>query len=136
MSGPDGGGRRITRRRLIAGGGALVGLAVAGSYGRFALGDDFEQHVANVIGAPPEVTTPLLEGMRTRLGSLDYETRATAFLAATTFPGRSIIPAGTRARAIDPFVENLIGGSAGNITYLGLRPPLSAFECAGLVVEQ
>ncbi len=136
MSAAPGTGRRYTRRRLLAGGGAVGGLVVAGSYGRFALGNDFEQHVADVIGAPLEVTVPLLEAMRRRLGDLGYETRASAFLTLTTFPGRVVVPARIRARGIDPFLENLIGGSAGNIAYLGLRPPTSAFECAGLVVPQ
>ena len=136
MSAAPGGGGRFTRRRLLVGGGALLGVIVAGGYGRYALGDDFERHVAGMIGAPLDVTTPLLEGMRTRLGDLDYETRASAFLAVTTFPGRVVLPAGARRRAVDPFLENLIGLSAANITYLGLRPPTSAFECAGLVVPQ
>lgn len=133
MSGGDGGGPRITRRRALVGGGALLGLVLAGGYGRLALGDEFERHVADAIGAPMDVTQALLEGMRERLGGLEYESRASAFASATTFPGE-LMPAGLRRRAIDPFIENLIGGSAGNLTYLGIRAPTGASACAGLVV--
>lgn len=131
-----GGGRRYTRRRVLAGGAVIGGAVIAGGYGRFALGDQFEHHVADLLGAPVEVVTPLLTAARERIGSVAYEARASAFLAATTFPGRQLLPSWVRRGAVDALIENILSPSSGNLTYLGIRQPIATFDCTGLVVPR
>jgi|SRR5215217_3776120 len=124
----------ITRRGLlIAGAGA--GVAGVAYWGRFALGDTFEDHVAATLGLDERVTRELLQTMRDELG-LEYDARAAAFLAATTVPSRWVMLGGARREALESFVGPLFGLQQGYVTgfvYGGLRDAGSFRGCNGLV---
>lgn len=125
---------RITRRRLlIAGAGA--GAAGLAYWGRFSLGDTFEDHVAETLGLDERVTRELLATMRDEHG-LDYDARAAAFVAATTAPTRWLMPGAARQEALESFVGPLFGLQQGYVTpfvYAGLRDSGSFRGCNGLV---
>src|SRR5215210_1978536 len=105
---------RFTRRRLLAAGlVGVTGLAGAG-YGRFALGDEFEEHVADVLGVSLDMARDLLGRARRDVGDVEYGVRATAFLTATTNPGRALAPAGARESAVHGLLRPMLEGSAGN----------------------
>ena len=124
----------ITRRALlIAGAGA--GVAGLAYWGRFALGDTFESHVAGTLGLDEQVTRELLETMRKEMG-LEYDARAASFVAATTAPTRWIMPAAARREALESFIGPLFGLQQGYVTpfvYGGLRESGSFRGCNGLV---
>jgi hypothetical protein len=126
--------RGMTRRGLlIAGAGA--GVAGLAYWGRFALGDTFEAHVAETLGLEEQVTRELLETMREELG-LEYDARAASFVAATTAPTRWVMPGGARREALESFVGQLFGLQQGYVTpfvYGGLRESGSFRGCNGLV---
>lgn len=123
----------ITRRRFLAGGAAAAGLLVAGGYGRFVFGDEFEEHVAGVLGIPVDAAERLVRGARDRLGGVEYELRASAFLSVTTFPGRLLAPRSLRRKAVRPFLEHLLDRSIENMIYLGLQKPTDSDACTGLL---
>lgn len=106
---------RISRRQLLVGVGAL-GLGGAGLYGRYALGDTFESHVADLIGLNTRVTGELLAGVREEQGTPDYDVRAAALLAATTFPGRLAMPREARREAVESFLGPLVDLDEGLLT--------------------
>jgi hypothetical protein len=123
----------LTRRRAIAAGAAGVAALGTGWYARFGLGDEFEEHVAGVMGIDTARATMLLERTRERLGDTEYDLRAAAFLAATTFPG-DLLPAGAgRARAVQQLVGKMLERRADVMLYLGEldRPPDD--DCQGLL---
>jgi hypothetical protein len=124
---------QITRRQLLAAGGAAAGAAVVGVSGSYILGDGFEEHVADVLGIEPDLARALLDGMRETTGGLDFEARATAFVGATTFPGSEVLPSGVRRRAIAGLVDPMIDDQGKNVAYLGFVPPdrINA-PCTGL----
>src|SRR3954447_7439201 len=125
---------RLTRRRLLAAG--LVGVvgATGAAYGRFALGDEFEEHVADVLGVSLDMARGLLARARDDVGDVDYDVRAAAFLFATTNPGRALAPRGARESAVHGLLRPMLEGSAGNIAYMGLRQKAPRrLACAGLV---
>lgn len=125
--------RRLTRRQAL-GAGAAGAAALGGvHYGRFALGGEFEDHVAARLGLDRERATLMLERARERLGGAEYDARAAAFLAATTFPG-SVVPAdGARRRAVAGLVGPMLEQRVDGLVYLGQveRPP--AGRCQGLL---
>lgn len=112
---------------------AGAGVIAAAGYGRFAAAEEFEQHVAELLGAPLEVATSLTQRARERLGDPGYDFRASAFLTATTFPGDTFLPKAVRERAIEPFVLALINDSIENLIYLGVQPPVEGTTCVGLL---
>lgn len=126
---------RLTRRQAFGGGAvAIVGVAGVG-YGRYALGDEFEQHVASTLGIPLERARPMIETARRGLeGRGEYERVAAAFVAATTFPGRQLLPRGTREHAIRVFLYEAMPHSASNLLYLGyIEGDLADLRCRGLI---
>lgn len=123
---------RVTRRRVVIGGAVGVGVLVGAGYGRFAVGDEFEEHVAGVLGVSTAAATTLLAGARARLGDEDYRIHAASFLAATTFPGEQTLPADVRERAIERFVGNLVATQIDQLVGLGLQTRLSG-PCRGLL---
>ena len=104
----------FTRRRVLGLGIAAVGV---GYFGRFAVGGTFEQHVADVLGLERPAADRLLELLRAELGA-DYDVRAAAFMAATTAPGRWVVPSGLRREALQAFVGPLFGVEQGSVTAL------------------
>ena len=92
---------------MLAGGAA----ASAGGYalwGRYAVGDTFEQHVAGQLGLPVRVTSELLDTMRADLGDVDYDARASAFMLATTSPSGDVMPHKARREAVEAFIGPLM----------------------------
>jgi hypothetical protein len=123
----------ITRRRLVAGAGALAVGGIGAVYGRYAFGDEFEEHVASTLGVPLETARTLLETARGRLGG-EYEPAASAFLACTTFPGRQLLPRGTREHAIRIFLNEAMPASTQNLMYVGLiEGGVADIRCRGLI---
>lgn len=123
---------RVTRRQLIGGTAVAGGVLVAGGYGRFALGDEFEEHVASVLGTSVEVARRLTATARERLGDFDYRVKAAQFLAVTTFPGNELSELAGRSKGIREFVVHMIGDSVENLMYLGLQEPVDSLACTGL----
>jgi hypothetical protein len=123
----------LTRRRLLGGGAVIVAAAAVGGYGRYALGDEMEGHVAGVLGVSEDVASHLLARARGRLSSVEYDARAAAFVAATTFPGAELMPTDVRERAVRGLLREAIASSSENIVYLGLQRDLSSGACTGLV---
>jgi hypothetical protein len=126
-------GARIRRRTLLAGAVAVGGPLLFASYGRFAVGAEFEKHVADVLGIELDTAERLIQYARDTLDSVEYDVRASAFLAATTFPGADLIPRKQRERAIQPFLEHIMDRPVDNMIYLGLQKPSTGDACAGLL---
>ena len=82
----------FTRRQLVGGGAIVASAGVLAGYGHFALGDDFEEHVAGVLGISTPLAKRLVEGSRHRLPDVEYRARAAAFtiaLASAVFIGNT-----------------------------------------------
>jgi hypothetical protein len=126
---------RLTRRQALGGGAAAVVGVIGVGYGRFAVGDNFEEHVASTLGIPIDRARTLIDTARRGLtGTGDYEAVASAFVAATTFPGRQLLPRGTREHAIEIFLNEAMPHSASNLLYLGyVDGELEDLRCRGLV---
>jgi len=127
------GDRRISRRKLLAGGAGGVVLVAGVNYGRFALGDEFEEHVAGVLGTSTAVATQLTAAARERLGGFEYDQVATRFLAVTTFPGSELAPGSIRDKAIRRLLTAMIAESTENLMYVGARAPTDSLACSGLL---
>lgn len=127
-----GGARLVTRRRLVVGGAAGAGVLVAAGYGRYAVGDELEEHLAGVLGIPAGSAGHLLSRARGRLGEVDYRIHAAAFVAATTAPGETALPDGMRRRAVERFVGNLVADQQDALVALGLQAP-GLGSCRGLL---
>jgi hypothetical protein len=106
--------------------------AVSGRYARYGFGDEFEDHVASVLGISRNAARSLLKSARRRLGKGDYDIRAAAFLAATTFPGAEAVPERSRRDAIESLVIQMVETSEENLVALGLRGQVSG-TCDGLL---
>ncbi len=131
MSEPDKGG--ITRRQVVAGGAAGTAVLAGAGYGRFAIGDEFEEHLAAVLGTSTAVATELTRAARRRLGDGEYDMMAAELLAVTTFPGDQVAPRRLRNRAVRRLLPSMISESHENLMYLGLREPTDSAACAGLL---
>ena len=108
----------LSRRQLFLAGGAGIAAAGAGWWGRFAFGDTFESHVADVLGIERRVAEELLTSLRERVDN--YDVRAAGFLFATTSPSRDVMPASAREEAIEAFIGPLVGMEWALITPLAL----------------
>lgn len=108
---------RLTRRHALLAG---AGLAVAGTgwWGRYALGDTFENHVARTLGVDARIGAELVASLRERID--DYEARAAGFLLATTSPSRDVTPRSVREEAIEAFIGPLVGMESQLITPLAI----------------
>lgn len=127
-------GRRLTRRHLLAAGGVLAGTASLGLWGRHALGNEFERHVAAQLGLDLELVSGLLARMRAELD--DYHVRAAAFLVATQGPLDDVVPYELRRKAIDSFLGPMLGLSRGLVVplaFAGLRDSPDYVPCSVLV---
>jgi hypothetical protein len=124
---------RISRRTLLVGAVAVGGPWFFAVFGRYAVGAEFEKHVADVLGLRQDAADWLIDRARSRLDALDYDARAAAFLAATTFPGNALLSRARREDAIQPFLEHLIDIPVDNMVYLGMREPVASTACAGLI---
>jgi hypothetical protein len=105
---------RVTRRQALIGGAGIVVAGSMASVGRYALGDEFEEHVADLLGLELPVTRELLQTMKDELG--DYEMRASGFVVATTSPWQDLAPEGARREAVESFIGPLIDISQGFVT--------------------
>lgn len=117
----------------MAGGAAGAAVVAGAGYGRFAVGDEFEEKVAEVLGVPTDVARTLAQAARERMGSPDYELAAAEFVAVTTFPTGQVAPQRALKRVTYRLLSNMIADSSENLTYLGLRAPSSGGACAGLL---
>jgi lipopolysaccharide exporter len=134
-SGPmaEAGKKGITRRRLLAGGAAGTAVVVGGGYGHYALGDEFESHVASVLGTTTAVAKVLTGAARARMSGSEYDRMAAEFLFVTTFPGSIVAPHKLRNRAVRRLLPSMLDESRRNLMYLGLEPPSDASACIGLL---
>ena len=123
---------RLTRRQLIGGGALVAVCAAAGGY-RVALGQEFDAHVADVLGLPRATAATLIATAQRRTGTLQWELRRDAFVTATTPPGRWVLPAGQRKRAVHAIVDQLIQTPGEGLACIGLRAAAPDRPCAGLV---
>jgi hypothetical protein len=123
----------FTRRQFLGGGAIVASAGVLAGYGHFALGDEFEEHVAGVLGISTPLAKRLLEVSRQRLPDVDYRARAAAFTIATTLPVSLLGIHPLRERAVGGFVRTLIDSSTDNLRYLGLQKNLDSEACDGLV---
>jgi hypothetical protein len=97
------------------------------------VGDEFEEHVASVIGLDVGRAAALLQRARERVGDAEYDLRAAAFLAATTFPGELIPARAGRRRAVQQLVGKMIERPADVQVYLGIRKRHPDGPCQGLL---
>ena len=126
--------KRLTRRGLF-GAGAVTAVG-AGFYGRFAVGDEFEEHVAGVLGVSLEQASHLAANARAGLGDPKYELVASSFLFATTEPGKSLAPRGARRRAVHVFLSEAVPGPQAHLMLLGLASGrVENSACTGLLRE-
>lgn len=125
--------RRLTRRQALGAGAGGVAAVGGLYYGRFALGGEFEDHVANTIGVDRELATRMLERARERLGATEYDARAAAFLAATTFPGTLVPADGARRRAVEGLVGPMLQQRIDGLVYLGQVDQPPDGPCQGLL---
>jgi hypothetical protein len=107
--------RKLTRREVLLTGGALT-VAGGANWGPYALGDRFESHLAGLLGLPVTATTELLVALRSSLGGPEYDARAAAFVAATTFPGAQLMPTALRREAVEGLVGPLMMLQKGLLT--------------------
>jgi hypothetical protein len=125
--------RRLTRRQALVSA-AVIGVGFVG-WGRFAVGGEFEDHVAEVLGIDGALARQLLERLRNDRG-VDYDARASAFLLATTEPSRWVLPSGVRRQAIKSFVVPLLEVAdqpSFSLAYTGLRETSVFTPCRVLV---
>lgn len=125
---------RLTRRAVLGGGLAAATAASFGVWGRFALGEEFEQHVASRLGLDLDLTKRLLMRMREERG--DYDLRAAAFLVATQDPAALVLPRGLRQEAVEGFLGPMFGLSRRIVVplaYAGLRDSAEYVPCEVLV---
>jgi hypothetical protein len=125
-------GPRLTRRQLAAGGALLAACAAAGGY-RVAIGQEFDDHVADVLGMPLATASALISAAESRVGALEWELRRAAFVVATTPPGRWLLPAAQRRSAIHSVIDQLLQTPGEALASIGLRKPAPGLPCAGLL---
>jgi hypothetical protein len=108
--------------------------AVAGGY-RVALGQEFDEHVAKVLGLPRATAATLIDAAKKRTDTLEWELRRDAFVTATTAPGRWLVPAAQRRLAIRAVTNRLIHTPGDVLAYIGLQSPAPGRPCAGLIPQ-
>jgi len=108
---------KLTRRGVLLTGAGVV-AAGAGWWGRYALGDTFEDHVARTLGLSDRLGAELVASLRERVE--DYDARAAGFLMATTSPSQDVMPRSVREEALEAFIGPLVGMEAGLITPLAI----------------
>jgi hypothetical protein len=107
---------------------------VGGVYGRYAFGDEFEEHLAGVLGVPVATASAMSKAARAGSGGADWDLHCSAFVAATTWPGRWALPQSVREQAIRSLVDRLFATTGDGLSYVGLRKFPSGRACAGLVL--
>lgn len=127
------GRRRMRRRTFVALGAGAAGVAVAAPYAVLAVGDEFEQLVADRLGIEPELAKQLLQRAREEYGATEYDARAAAFALAVRDPVALVMPEEARRKAIDGLLEPMLSPPAANLAYAvtGSDPGVPA--CSGLV---
>lgn len=123
----------MTRRRLLALGGASVAAAAAAPYLVLAPGREFEEFVADALGMRVEQCVTLLEKVRAEYGSPEYEARAAAFAVALRDPGAFLAPDGFRSSAIQAFLDPMFETPAATLAFVTEGRDPGAEECGGLV---
>jgi hypothetical protein len=123
----------LSRRKLLALGGATVLAAAAAPYVVLAPGDEFEEFVANAIGMDLEQTVTLLESVRNEYGTPEYEARAAAFALALRDPAAAIAPDGSRRSAIRAFLDPMFETPAAALAFATKRDNPDAEQCGGLI---
>jgi len=108
---------RLSRRNVLLAGAGVV-AAGTGWWGRYALGDTFENHVARTLGVDARLGAELVASLRERHD--DYDARAAGFLFATTSPSKELTPRSVREEAVEAFIGPLVGMEFGLITPLAL----------------
>jgi hypothetical protein len=123
----------LTRRRLLGVGAVVLGAAAVAPYVPLALGSEFEQLVASTLGIDEELASQLLEAVRDRYGSVEYEARAAAFSLAVRAPASAVVPDGMRESAVRAFLEPMFEEPAAALAFAipGRDPRTQA--CNGLV---
>jgi hypothetical protein len=106
---------------------------VGGAYGRYAIGDEFEEHLAGVLGVPVATATAMSRAARARSGGADWDLHGSAFVTATTWPGRWVLPRSLREKAIRAMVDRLIVTTGDGLGYVGLQKFPSGRACTGLL---
>jgi hypothetical protein len=123
----------LTRRKLIALGGAAVAAAAATPYLALVPGREFEEFVADALGMDVEQAIVLLERVRREYGRPEYEARATAFALALRDPAAAVAPDGFRDSAIQAFLDPMFETPAATLAYTSGSGDPDAGRCGGLV---
>jgi hypothetical protein len=120
----------VNRRAFLLAGTGAIALAAVAPYAPLPLGGHFEAFVADRLGLDQALATTLLERLRERLGDSDYDLRAAAFAVAMRDPYAALVPDGTRRRAVETFVGELLREPPDRLAYVTGAAPAAA--CAGL----
>jgi hypothetical protein len=123
----------LTRRKLLALGGATVAAAAAAPYLALVPGREFEEFVADALGMDVQQTVILLERVRSAYGTPEYEARATAFALALRDPAAAVAPDGFRASAVRAFLDPMFETPAATRAFTTEGGNPAAEECGGLV---
>ena len=121
----------LTRRQALFGLAAVAAATGTGLYGQYAVGDEFEAHVASQLGVDLDFARRTLRSLRARVG-VDYDARAASFVLATTEPSRTLMPRSAREEAIAALIVPMfsLAPSPGSpLYYAGLRPDSRLRPC-------
>jgi glycosyltransferase involved in cell wall biosynthesis len=131
---PEGSGRRIKRRTVIAVGAGAAGVALAAPYLLLLPDDEFEQLVASNLGIEPALAGQLLANARRQYEDTEYEARAAAFAFAVRDPAAAVLPDSIRRKAVNSLVEPMLSPPSASLGYAvtGTAPDYPA-PCSGLV---
>ena len=108
----------------------MLAAGATADYGRFLVGDEFEELVAAKLGVSMELARALLERVREREGE-GYELRAAAFAVGVREPLALALPQRLRESAVRPFVEAMLETPAAQRTFATDGPTI-ATACADL----
>lgn len=123
----------LTRRKLIALGGATAAAALAAPYLALVPGREFEEFVADALGLDVQQTVILLERVQDEYGRPEYEARATAFALALRDPAAAVAPDGFRGSAIRAFLDPMFETPAATRAFTTESGNPAVEECGGLV---
>jgi hypothetical protein len=124
---------RPTRRALLGAGAAVFAGAAAAIYAPLAVGDGFEELVADRLGIDEELATRLLQRAREHYGATEYDARAALFAAAFRGPTSLLAPASVRRSAAEALLAPMFARPAANLAYALPGRGLGADACGGLV---